>query len=52
MPIKDYFKGDGEEVMDSMTKQYGAKKGKNVFYATANKNKMTGKKKVKDYLAK
>lgn len=38
MPIRDYFKGDGKKVMKSMKKQYGKKKGKEVFYATANKD--------------
>lgn len=37
MPIKKYFGGHGEDVMSDMTKRYGAKKGKSVFYATANK---------------
>lgn len=37
MPIDKYFKGHGSEVMSNMTKEYGAKKGKQVFYATANK---------------
>lgn len=41
MPISKYFKGHGDEVMSSMDKTYGAKKGKQVFYATANKKKMT-----------
>ena len=41
MPIGKYFKGNGEEVMASMTKAYGAKKGKRVFYATANKKGLT-----------
>ena len=39
MPLSKYFKGSGEKVMKSMKKQYGAKKGKQVFYATANKKK-------------
>ena len=39
MPIGKYFKGHGQEVMSAMTKQYGAEKGKQVFYATANKAK-------------
>ncbi len=39
MPVSKYFGGKGEKVMGSMTKQYGAKKGKSVFYATANKQK-------------
>lgn len=37
MPINKYFSGHGSEVMSNMTKQYGEKKGKQVFYATANK---------------
>lgn len=41
MPISGYFKGSGDKVMDSMQKEYGADKGKSVFYATANKQKMT-----------
>lgn len=37
MPISAYFKGRGEKVMEDMVERYGAKKGKRVFYATANK---------------
>lgn len=40
MPIGSYYKGHGREVMSAMKKQYGAKKGKSVFYATAAKHKM------------
>ena len=40
MPQSEYFKGHGKEVMASMKKQYGEKKGKQVFYATANAKKM------------
>jgi len=40
MPISKYYKGHGDEVMKSMTKEYGEKKGKQVFYATANKKKL------------
>lgn len=39
MPLDKYFKGKGEKVMAAMKKQYGDKKAKKVFYATANKNK-------------
>lgn len=39
MPISGYFGGHGEKVMHSMKEQYGEKKGKQVFYATANKRK-------------
>jgi len=37
MPIDKYYGGHGSKVMTSMMKEYGEKKGKNVFYATANK---------------
>lgn len=33
----------GSEVLSSMLKQYGAKKGENVFYATMNKRKLKSK---------
>lgn len=39
MPISKYYSGHGEKVMAAMKKEYGAKKGKQVFYATANKQK-------------
>jgi len=39
MPIKKYFSGKGQTVMAAMKKTYGAAKGKQVFYATANKRK-------------
>lgn len=40
MPISKYFKGHGDEVMQSMKKTYkDPKKAKSVFYATANKRK-------------
>lgn len=32
----------GKKVLASMKKQYGAKKGKQVFYASANKGKIKG----------
>ena len=37
MPLSKYYNGGGEKVMGSMKKEYGAKKAKQVFYATANK---------------
>lgn len=37
MPISKYFGGHGSEVLSNMEHEYGAKKGKSVFYATANK---------------
>lgn len=42
MPVSDYYKGSGEKVMHNMVKEYGAKKGKKVFYATVNKKKKEG----------
>jgi hypothetical protein len=47
MPLDKYFKGKGAEVMGSMKKEYGAKKGKSVFYATVNKMKNSKSPKVK-----
>ena len=32
----------GNKIMRSMKKQYGAKKGKSVFYASANKGVISG----------
>lgn len=37
MPVSEYYSGHGDKVMANMQKEYGAKKGKSVFYATANK---------------
>ena len=39
MPLSKYYKGHGSEVMQKMTKKYGKKKGKSVFYITAAKRK-------------
>lgn len=39
MPISKYFNGNGKKVMKNMQDEYGPKKGKSVFYATANKRK-------------
>jgi hypothetical protein len=36
MPLSKYFKGKGEQVMSDMQDRYGADKGKQVFYGTAN----------------
>jgi hypothetical protein len=50
MPVKEYYKGHGDEVMSSMKKTYGSDKAaERVFYATANKRNMNrpGKKKAK-----
>tara|TARA_Y100000310_G_scaffold276376_1_gene293468 strand:+ start:153 stop:338 length:186 start_codon:yes stop_codon:yes gene_type:complete len=37
----------GQKILGSMKKQYGSKKGKNVFYASANKGTITGVEKRK-----
>jgi len=37
MPKSEYFGGHGDQVAANMNKEYGAKKGEQVFYATANK---------------
>ena len=36
----------GKKIMRSMKKQYGKKRGEQVFYATKNKGKIKGVKKV------
>ena len=38
----------GSKIMKSMTKEYGSKKGKKVFYASRNKGKIKGVDKVKN----
>lgn len=48
MPISKYDtyfggKGGATEAHSAMMKQYGAKKGEQVFYATMNKKKRGGK---------
>lgn len=35
MPLDAYYKGEGAQVMAEMVRRYGAKKGREVFYATA-----------------
>lgn len=40
MPVREYYKGHGDEVMSNMKKEYGGKEGERVFYATANKRGM------------
>ena len=37
----------GESILSSMVREYGAKKGKSVFYASINKGKITGAEKGK-----
>jgi hypothetical protein len=39
VPVSKHYAGHGDEVMKSMTKTYGAKKAKQVFYATEHKRK-------------
>lgn len=46
MPISKYnrfFGGDAAKAYRAMLKQYGAKKGRQVFYATMNKRKSRGR---------
>lgn len=47
MPLNKYFKGSGTKVMGALRKTYGEEKGKNVFYALANKKHQTPKNKTK-----
>lgn len=42
-PIHNPYTPTGKKVMSSMQKKYGAKKGKSVFFASMNKNKMKAK---------
>lgn len=39
----------GNKVLRSMSKKYGAKKGKQVFYASINKGKISGVEKGKSH---
>lgn len=39
MPLSKHYGGHGEKVMRAMKKEYGDKKGEQVFYATENKRK-------------
>lgn len=55
MPVSSYFKGSGDKVMKNMKEEYGDKKGKSVFYATANSKGMkpkSGKKTMKKSMGK
>ena len=47
MPVGEYYKGHGDEVMRKMKKRYGGKRGERVFYATANKRGMNRPRKKK-----
>ena len=47
MPLSKYFSGHGQKVMKAMKEQYGEEKGKQVFYATANKQKQGKEGRVK-----
>ena len=47
MPVSEYYKGSGSRVMKSMAKRYGAKRGKAIFYATANARGMAPKRSKK-----
>jgi hypothetical protein len=53
MPLKNYFKGSGEKVMQSMKKTYKSDaKAEDVFYATANKQGMKPDSPVKKAMKK
>lgn len=52
MPLDRYFKGHGEKVMANMKKQYGSKKGEQVFYATVNSRKEKASSSAMDKLRK
>jgi hypothetical protein len=45
MPVSEHFKGHGNEVAQSMKRQYGGR-WKEVFYATENKQKKKRRKKA------
>ena len=47
VPLSEYFKGDGRKVLADFVKRYGEKRGKRIFYATANKRGLAPKRKVK-----
>lgn len=47
MPISEYFKGKGKEIMKNMKDKYGDKKGKKVFHATAKSKNMEPSEKMK-----
>lgn len=51
MPLRNYFKGKGEAVMQSMKKTYGPK-AEEVFYATANKHGMKSESSTKKAMKK
>jgi hypothetical protein len=38
MPVDEYFKGHGSQVLASIKEKHGDKKGTSIFYATANKH--------------
>jgi hypothetical protein len=41
-PAQNPLTKKGNEIMESMKKEYGSKKGKQVFYASKNKGKIKG----------
>ena len=42
MPHDNPLKAKGKKIMSNMRRQYGSKKGKEVFYASKNAKKITG----------
>ena len=43
MPLSKHYHGKGAKVMRNMKREYGAKEGERVFYATENKQKGLGR---------
>jgi len=46
VPLSKHYGGHGAKVMKAMKEQYGEKKGEEVFYATENKRKKHGARKM------
>jgi hypothetical protein len=40
----------GKKILSNMESEYGAKKGKSVFYASINKGKVTGAEKIQRHV--
>ena len=47
MPVSEYYAGHGEEVLRNLIREYGKKKGTQIFYAMANKTGQKPKVKAK-----
>ena len=42
LPAENPLKAKGKKIMHNMVKEYGAKEGKKIFYASKNKGTITG----------